>query len=239
MAAIERLAWLAIVVIALSGCATPGPYVWASQLPAQEAGSADYVIAAGDVLSVHVYGQDSMSTKAKVRSNRKISMPFLGDVVVVGKPPVGVAHEVESGLKNFINSPNVTVSVDESQPTTISVIGEVMHPGTLAVDRNSGILQALATAGGLTENASRDMIPSSARCPCLAVSLHVRLAHAQPAELDVPTSAGRHRRRRVSDASRAPVARPPTGSSPSAIGPKRASELPIPSPTPSRWTSTR
>ena len=158
MAPIERLAWLAIVVVALSGCGTPGPFIWATQLPPEETGSADYVIATGDVLSVHVYGQDSMSTHAKVRSDGKISMPFLGDVAVVGKQPVAVAREVEAGLKNFINSPNVTVTVDEFQPTTVSIIGEVMHPGNVAIERNAGVLQALATAGGLTENASRDMI---------------------------------------------------------------------------------
>jgi polysaccharide export outer membrane protein len=99
-----------------------------------------------------------MSTKAKVRSDGKISVPFLGDVEVRGKPPAVVAKEMEAGLKNFINSPNVTVSVDEFQPTTVYVIGEVTHPGTIAVERNAGVLEALATAGGLTENASRDDI---------------------------------------------------------------------------------
>jgi len=40
----------------------------------------------------------------------------------------------------------------------VSVIGEVTHPGTVNVERNAGLLQALAAAGWLTENASRDNI---------------------------------------------------------------------------------
>jgi polysaccharide export outer membrane protein len=154
-----RAFWLAVAAaLAALGCGSTGPYVWASQLRPDEVASADYVIVTGDVVSVRVFGQDGMSTKAKVRTDGKISLPFLGDVSVVGKPPAVVAKEMESGLKSFINSPNVTVTVEEFQPTTVYVIGEVGHPGAITMERDAGVLQALATAGGLTENAGRDDI---------------------------------------------------------------------------------
>lgn len=133
--------------------------MWAGQLKPDEVGTADYVIVPGDVLSVRVFNQEAMSIpRAKVRSDGKISVPFLGDVSVLGKPPSVVAREIEAGLKNYINAPNVTVTVEEFQPTSVSMVGEVAHPGIIAVERNAGLLQALATAGGLTENASRDGI---------------------------------------------------------------------------------
>jgi polysaccharide export outer membrane protein len=140
------------------GCAPTGPYVWARDLPRDEIGSTSYVIVPGDVLSVRVYNQDALAAKSKVRSDGKISMPFLGDVDVHGKAPVAVAKEIEAGLKSFINAPNVTVTVEEFQPTSISILGEVAHPGTITIDRDAGVLQALAIAGGLTDNASRDSI---------------------------------------------------------------------------------
>jgi polysaccharide export outer membrane protein len=142
----------------LSACGSSGSFVWASQLRPDEVNASDYVIVPGDVVSIRVFGQDAMSTKAKVRSDGKVSMPFLGDVLVVGKAPVAVAREMEVGLKNFINSPNVTVTVDEFQPTTVAVLGEVAHPGTISLERSAGVLQAIANAGGLTEAASRDDI---------------------------------------------------------------------------------
>jgi polysaccharide export outer membrane protein len=145
-------------LVALAGCGNSGPYVWASQLKPDEVGTSEYAIVTGDVVSVRVYGQEAMSTRAKVRSDGKISMPFLGDVAVLGKPPAVVSREMEVGLKAYVNSPNVTVTVEEFQPTTVSVVGEVMHPGIISIDRNAGVLQALATAGGLNENASRDAI---------------------------------------------------------------------------------
>jgi polysaccharide export outer membrane protein len=153
-----RATWPALTLVAALGCGSTGPYVWARDLKPDEVGTADYVIVVGDVLSVKVFNQDAMSTHAKVRSDGKVSMPFLGDVLVLGKTPAALAREMEAGLKNFINSPNVTVIVDEFQPTTVTVIGEVGKPGTVAIERNAGVLQALAGAGGLTDNASRDDI---------------------------------------------------------------------------------
>src|SRR5580704_14134675 len=99
---------LVAVLVACVACGNLGPYVWASQLGPEEVGNTDYMIVTGDVLSVRVYGQEAMSTRAKVRSDGKISVPFLGDVTVLGKPPAVVAKEMEAGLKSFINSPNVT-----------------------------------------------------------------------------------------------------------------------------------
>jgi polysaccharide export outer membrane protein len=147
-----------LAALVAAGCGTTGPYVWASDLKSAEVGSADYAIVTGDVISVKVFNQDAMSTHAKVRSDGKIAMPFLGDILVTGKSPAALAKELETGLKAFINAPNVTVTVDEFQPTTVTVIGEVGKPGAVAVERNSGVLEALAGAGGLTENASRDDI---------------------------------------------------------------------------------
>jgi polysaccharide export outer membrane protein len=160
LASPERLFWLAMMLTgAGAGCGgSAGTYVWSTQLPPDERGPNEYVIAAGDVLSVRVYGQEGMSTHAKVRSDGKISVPFIGDVGVLGKQPGVVAKEMEGSLKSFITTPNVTVSVDEFQPITVSIIGEVAHPGTIAIDRSTSLLQALANAGGLTENASRDDI---------------------------------------------------------------------------------
>ena len=109
MSAHSKYAVLAVVAaVLLAACGSSGSFVWASQLRPDEVGAGDYAIVAGDVVSVRVFGQDAMSTRAKVRSDGKISMPFLGDVLVLGKTPSAAAREMEAGLKNFINSPNVT-----------------------------------------------------------------------------------------------------------------------------------
>jgi polysaccharide export outer membrane protein len=148
---------MAIAISSTTGCAH-GPYVWVDDLSSDVAGSTDYVIATGDTLSVRVFNQEAMSTRARVRGDGKISIPFLGDVLVRGKPPAGLAREIEAGLKNTLVSPTVTVTVDEFQQPQITVIGEVAHPGVFPIEASASVLRALALAGGLTDYASRDNI---------------------------------------------------------------------------------
>ncbi len=55
-------------------------------------------------------------------------------------------------------NPVVTVTLDDPRPLQISVLGEVAKPGSFVLDQNSGVLQAIAIAGGMTPFASKDSI---------------------------------------------------------------------------------
>ncbi len=109
-----RIVFCTALVALVVGCGTTAPFVWvdAVTLPPASA-SGDYVIGVGDLLSVQVWEQDKMSTKARVRTDGKISIPFLYDVAVVNKTPSDVAHELEVALKPYMLVPKVNVVVDE------------------------------------------------------------------------------------------------------------------------------
>ncbi len=145
----------------LVACAGPGNYVWVSEVPATElstGGPSDYLIREGDVVSVRVFNQDNMSTKARVRSDGRIAVPVIGDIDVRGKRPSSLKSEIEARLKDYVNAPSVTISVEEFQPITVSVLGEVACPGAYPLDPRATVATVLATAGGLTEYATRDRI---------------------------------------------------------------------------------
>ena len=146
------------------GCGTTAPYVWVQELPAPQAAEG-YVIAIGDVLSVRVFGQDNMSTRARVRSDGKIAVPFIGEVDVRGKAPAAVSADLETRFKHYVVSASVTITVEETQPASVAVLGEVSHPGVYPVDSSAGVLQALALAGGFTDYASRGSIYVVRRAP--------------------------------------------------------------------------
>ena len=118
----------------------------------------EYVIKVGDVLSVQVYSDEKASGRGRVRTDGRISLPFLNDVAAAGKTPVALAADVQGGLKNFLLDPRVTVSVEESSPLSISVLGEVAKPGPQPLQNNPGVADALAAAGGLTTFAHKDRI---------------------------------------------------------------------------------
>ncbi len=151
-----RLGALALL-FALGACGHGGPYVWSHDLPAPLEVD-EYTLGPGDLLSVRVFNQENMSTHARVRSDGKIALPFLGDVEVRGKTPPAVSRELEQMLKVYVVSPMVTLTVEESPPIVVSVLGEVTRPGLYPVDPSAGVLQALAASGGFTDYASHDSI---------------------------------------------------------------------------------
>ncbi len=86
------------------------------------------------------------------------SLPLVGEVVARGERPGALARAIEARLKPFIVSPSVSITVEESLSERISVLGEVAHPGVFPMASSTGVLQALALAGGVTEYADRDRV---------------------------------------------------------------------------------
>ena len=154
---VARLVVGAAVLALQPACRTTGEYVAVESYPAQPAPSSlQYVLQPGDLVSVRVWNQDSVSTRARIRPDGKISVPFLEDVEAAGTTPAALARTIQSRLKDFIVNPVVTVSLEEARPLVIAVIGEVTRPGTYPMETGSGVLQALAAAGGMTPFADRD-----------------------------------------------------------------------------------
>jgi polysaccharide export outer membrane protein len=148
---------LAVLTVAVSaaGCYLPhGAYVSYESLPGP--GPREYLIAVGDVLQVRVFQQEANSAKVKVRADGMVSLPLVHDILVAGKTPTALAIELQTRLRDYINTPLVTISLEESRPLTVSVLGEVTRPAVVTLDIGSGVLQALSAAGGLTDFAHRD-----------------------------------------------------------------------------------
>jgi len=150
---------LACLLLA-SGCRTggPGEYVWVQDLKEGEAHDVGYVIAPGDTIQVRVYNQEGVSGRMRVRSDGMISLPFLGDTQAAGFTPLALATRIQVRLKEYIVSPIVTVSLEELRPFDVSVVGEVTRAGVYRLEPGSGVLPALAAAGGLNDFASRDRV---------------------------------------------------------------------------------
>jgi polysaccharide export outer membrane protein len=146
-------------LLAAAGCKHTGAYVWVDDFrstpPNPEAG---YLLGPGDLLSVRVLGHEEMSSRVRVRPDGRISLPFLNDLPVAERDPAAVAEKLRADFREFVVNPIVTVTVEEPRPFTVSVAGEVTRPGVYPIDPHAGVLQALASAGGLTQYAHDDQI---------------------------------------------------------------------------------
>ena len=150
-----------LVVASLSACATAitAPFVWVDEWREPGANSkGEYIIGVGDLLNVLVWEQEKMSSRVRVRSDGRVSLPFLNDVLAAGTTPVALARSLEDRLKQFIVTPQVTVVVDEAKALSVSVLGQVDQPGLYNLDPGARVAQALAAAGGLKDFAHKDRI---------------------------------------------------------------------------------
>jgi polysaccharide biosynthesis/export protein len=155
----ERSALGVILLTAgVVACAHPDPYVWVDDFREQPSPVEGYVIRPGDVLNIKVWNQESFPSRIRVRNDGRITLPLVNDVEAAGYTPAALGSKLQSSLKPFIVNPVVTVSLEESRVPTVSVIGEVNKPGIYPLEPDGGVLQALASAGGMTIYADRDRI---------------------------------------------------------------------------------
>lgn len=142
-----------------AACGPTGRYTRVEDIPEPPPADAEYRIGVGDVIGVRVWNQDSMSIdRVRVREDGRISMPFLQDVEAAGQSPTNLGKQLAVKLKTYVVSPVVTVTLQERRPTRVSVLGEVAKPGQYDLERGSGVLAALAAAGGLGPYAHKDRI---------------------------------------------------------------------------------
>lgn len=146
------------LIVSLAACAGTGPYVWVDSLPPQAGGGQDVIISDGDVLNVRVFNQDPLSTKERVRSDGRISIPVIGEVVARGKRPAQLAAEIQDRLKDIVKVPSVIVTLEQTEGMKVSVVGEVRNSGIFQLEPGSNVLHALAAAGGLNDYADGDKV---------------------------------------------------------------------------------
>lgn len=111
----------------------------------------DYIIGPQDVLRIDVWKEPEISRSIPVRPDGKISLPLLDDVQAAGLTAMKLAGNIRDGLTKFITNPQVTVTVSDINSRRIFITGEVVRQGTLPLIPNMTALQALSSAGGVSQ----------------------------------------------------------------------------------------
>jgi polysaccharide export outer membrane protein len=112
-----------------------------------------YIIKPNDILEVFVWKEPDLTRKVLVRPDGRISFPLVQDLQAAGATPGELKEQIEKKLKEYLNSPSVTVVVDAIQSYRIFVVGKVQKPGSQILEKPITVLQALALAGGFQEYA--------------------------------------------------------------------------------------
>jgi polysaccharide export outer membrane protein len=112
-----------------------------------------YTVTEGDKLEIVFFTHPEQNRFVTVRPDGRITLPYVGDVVAVGKTPPALAAELQEAYQTVLIKPRVDVLVQE-MGAPYYVLGEVAKPGEYTYERRVNILQAVAKAGGYV-NGSR------------------------------------------------------------------------------------
>ncbi|MGM0564435.1 MAG: polysaccharide biosynthesis/export family protein [Pseudomonadota bacterium] len=165
--------WITAVLfaLALAGCASqgqPGSGLAPSggqddvatedgDVAVERALRSGYKLGAGDLIRVHVFGEEELSSEVRLTDAGSFSYPFLGEINARGLTISELQEVVTEGLKgDFLVDPKVTISIVEYR--TFFVNGEVREPGGYPFQPGLTIRKAIALAGGFSERASREKV---------------------------------------------------------------------------------
>lgn len=117
----------------------------------------EYVIGAGDSLSIFVWGYEDLSITLPVRPDGKITTRLVEDMQASGKTPTQLARDIEQVYREFVKNPTVSITVSDfvgSPAQQIKVVGGGSKPRTIPYKNGMTLLDLMIEAGGLSEYAS-------------------------------------------------------------------------------------
>jgi polysaccharide export outer membrane protein len=146
----------------LAGCADTrgGPIPYEKSFAAPDAPSlatlaSDYKIAPMDKLAIRVFKADDMTGEYDVDLAGHISLPLIGEVEAANLTTAQLDQRLTEKLgEKYLEHPDVSVSIKQSAGRLVTIDGAVKGAGSFPVMGPTTLMQAIARAGGTTEDAN-------------------------------------------------------------------------------------
>jgi len=121
----------------------------------------DYVIGSGDVIAISVFDVQELSREVRVSQTGSIGIPLIPVRLHVSGLTESQAEEKIAEVleaNGLVTNAQVSVSVRERKSKPITVVGAVSHPLVYQADRSVTLLEILAEAGGIANDAGDSII---------------------------------------------------------------------------------
>lgn len=148
-----------------------------------------YLVSRGDVLQITVYEYPELNSLSggsnerrgiTVENDGSIFYPYIGQAFVAGLTIGQLREEITNSLGRFLMTPQVTVDVIEYNARRAYVTGQVRTPGAQPINNLPlTLLDAIANAGGLTDNANWHEVLLSRNGTETRVSVYEMLNHGR------------------------------------------------------------
>ena len=117
-----------------------------------------YVIGAEDLLQILVWREAEVSGSVVVRPDGMITLQLIGEVQAAGRTPNALREEITEKLSQFLNRPEVMVSVTGVRSKKYYITGQVNRTGAFPLVVPTTVLEALSGAGGFQQWANKKNI---------------------------------------------------------------------------------
>jgi len=159
-------AFAAVLSLSLTACADKpgGPIAYnvplaAPDAPSVESVGTDYRIAPLDTVSIKVFQADNLSVDYQVDLTGQISLPLVGEVEAANLSTAQLDDKLTAVLgQKYYEHPDVSVALKASTARAVTVDGAVSKAGTFPVLGHTSLMQAIALAGGTTDDANTHRI---------------------------------------------------------------------------------
>ena len=153
-----------LLALAIGACASsrggPIPYDDAGKFRAPDPPSvatleSGYKISPMDTVSVKVFRMPDLSGDYQVDLTGRISMPLIGEVSAVDMTTVQLDDALTKKFgEKYLENPDISVGIKESARRNITVDGAVKNAGAFPAVSELTLMQAVALAGGVSEDAN-------------------------------------------------------------------------------------
>jgi polysaccharide export outer membrane protein len=114
----------------------------------------DYLVGAGDILQITVYGEKELSGPFRVDNDGTFPYQYLNRVKAEGLTTQAIEESMEKALADgFLRNPQVSVEVKEYRSQNVWVQGQVRAPGKYPLPANASLMDAIFLAGSTTADA--------------------------------------------------------------------------------------
>jgi polysaccharide export outer membrane protein len=138
------------------------PFNQSLVMMAAQADDGDYRIGAQDLLEVTLFDIEDHDGAPRVVATRVsnsgyVALPNIGMVHAEGLTTLEFEEQLKEKFKRYIHDPQLSVFIREYHGYEVSVVGYVEHPGVFQLQGRKTLVEALALAGGLNDDAGRSV----------------------------------------------------------------------------------
>ena len=121
----------------------------------------EYIIGNGDLLSIDVFDVKELSRDVRVSQTGTIGIPLVPvRLHIAGLTEIQAEQKISEVLEanGLVSHAEVSITIKERKSKPITVVGAVAHPLVYQADRQVTLLEVLAEAGGLSNDAGNELI---------------------------------------------------------------------------------